>query len=104
MMNRWFTRYLLGVENGVEDDPGRGSCARATRWTTRRRIPTNPHPDAEEVALHPSVPGNAVGALSPHAAESAAVETFVDDYSLPGTDLAALGHFGAPAALRDAPS
>ena len=22
LMNRWFTRYLLGVENGVEDDPG----------------------------------------------------------------------------------
>ncbi|MDZ7635124.1 MAG: hypothetical protein U5L72_12160 [Bacteroidales bacterium] len=21
MMNRWFTRYLLGVENGVENDP-----------------------------------------------------------------------------------
>ncbi len=90
MMNRWFTRYLLGVENGVEDDPRAWIVRAGDEVDDPTPYPDYPHPDAEEVALHPSVPGNAVGALSLHPAESAAVETFVDDYSLPGADLAAL--------------
>ena len=90
MMNRWFTRYLLGVENGVEDDPRAWIVRAGDEMDDPTAYPDYPHPDAEEVALHPSAPGNAVGALSLHAAESAAVETFVDDYSLPGADLAAI--------------
>ena len=90
MMNRWFTRYLLGVENGVEDDPGAWIVRAGDEMDDPTPYPDYPHPDAEEIVLHPSVPGNAVGALSLHAAESAAVETFVDDHSLPGADLAAL--------------
>ena len=90
MMNRWFTRYLLGVENGVEDDPRAWIVRAGDERDDPTPYPDYPHPDAEEVVLHPSVPGNSVGTLSLHAAESAAVETLVDDHSLPGADLAAL--------------
>ncbi|MCY3808720.1 MAG: Xaa-Pro dipeptidyl-peptidase [Gemmatimonadetes bacterium] len=90
MMNRWFTRYLLGVENGVEDDPRAWIVRAGDERDDPTPYPDYPHPDAEEIVLHPSAPGNAVGALSLHAAESAVVETLVDDHSLPGADLAAL--------------
>ena len=90
MMNRWFTRYLLGVENGVEDDPGAWIVRAGDERDDPTPYPDYPHPDAEEIVLHPSAPGNAVGVLSPHAAELAAVESFVDDHSLSGDDLAAL--------------
>ena len=37
MLNRWFTRYLWNVENGVETRRRRGSCARRTRARRARR-------------------------------------------------------------------
>jgi X-Pro dipeptidyl-peptidase len=60
-MNRWFTRYLYGVENGVEKDP---RVDRA-RGRARRRGPTPypdyPNPTRKPVVLFPHAGGNAVG-------------------------------------------
>ena len=50
LMNRWFTRYLHGVENGVEKIAGPGSCVRKTsvknqlRTTTTRTPSRDPSP------------------------------------------------------------
>ena len=58
MMNRWFSRYLFGIENGVENDP--------QSWIVRendsQQNPTPyrayPNPDASLVTLylHPGAP------------------------------------------------
>jgi len=62
LMNRWFTRYLWEVENGVENDPG----AWIVREDSPRDEPTPyadyPNPDATRVQLFPQA-GGISGAL-----------------------------------------
>ncbi|MCE2454225.1 MAG: Xaa-Pro dipeptidyl-peptidase [Gemmatimonadetes bacterium] len=88
LMNRWFTRYLHDVENGVENDPG----AWITREGDDRLSPTPyedyPHPESEGVALHPVGPGNGVGSLALAPAPDREPESLIDDVSLSGADLA----------------
>ncbi|MDT0557451.1 Xaa-Pro dipeptidyl-peptidase [Ichthyenterobacterium sp. W332] len=86
MMNRWFTRYLHGVENGVEQD--------ARAWIVREfddmAKPTAykdyPNPDAKDVTLQLGAGGNTKGTLS--SKKTNGKETLVDDYSFSGKDLA----------------
>ena len=98
MMNRWFTRYLLGVENGVEDDP-RAWIVREQRPTRGRApgpatmpeptpYPDYPHPDAEGVTLRPSGDGNWTGVLG-MAAGGDGTGTVVDNFGFEGGHLAA---------------
>ena len=89
LMNRWFTRYVVGVENGVEDDP--------EAWIVRegddRQEPTPyasyPHPEAEGVALHPGGDGSWTGTLSLNAADAGGTGGIVDNFSFEGGHLAA---------------
>lgn len=89
MMNRWFTRYLHGVENGVEDD--------APVWIVRendsRDEPTAyqayPNPDAKPLALHLTSGGRTAGGLQTEPADANAQETLVDDVAISGSKLAA---------------
>ncbi len=62
LMNKWFTRFLYGVENGVE----KGSKAYIVREGARTptEYPDYPHPDADMVTLHPGAGGNGVGSLA----------------------------------------
>jgi X-Pro dipeptidyl-peptidase len=64
MMNRWFTRYLHGVENGVENDPR----AWIVRERDDRQQPTPyvdyPNPDAAPVELYLRAGAPEQGALS----------------------------------------
>lgn len=88
MMNRWFTRYLHGVENGVEED--------ARAWIVReddeRTNPTPykdyPNPDAEPVTLHLKAGAPERGSLVTEAAEEQGTETLVDNFSFSGSALA----------------
>jgi len=94
MMNRWFTRYLLDVENNVEEDP--------RAWIVRegddRLEPTPyedyPHPDAAPVSLFPGGNGEGMGSLGlsvARAGEGVAprIQTIQDDVrSGTGSDLA----------------
>ncbi|MEZ5977702.1 MAG: Xaa-Pro dipeptidyl-peptidase [Planctomycetota bacterium] len=88
MVNRWFTHYLYGVDNGVEAD--------ARAWVVReggRRTPPTPYdaypnPGAAPVVVHPTKGGNAVGGLSVRAEPTQGTETLADDVSRTGADLA----------------
>ncbi len=64
LMNRWFTRYVAGVENGVEGDP----AAWIVREGDEREQPTPyasyPHPEADAVTLRPNGDGHWTGSLS----------------------------------------
>lgn len=88
MMNRWFTRYLYGVENGVEDDPR----AWIVRGDDDRLDPTPyadyPNPEAEPVSMYPEAGGIGVGALSMTGTSSHGTETLVDNVSFSGATLA----------------
>jgi X-Pro dipeptidyl-peptidase len=105
MQNRWFSHYLYGVENGVENDPpvwvisstamdSVRDLARTLSADERRRLqppPARPQaslpaPAAELVTLHPAGGGNAVGRLSTSAARG--TEAFADDPSETGGALA----------------
>ena len=88
MMNRWFTRYLHGVENGVEKEPR----AWIVREDAERDKPTAyddyPNPAASLVSLHLIAGSPERGRLSTAPAPKQGTETVVDNFSFSGAALA----------------
>jgi X-Pro dipeptidyl-peptidase len=88
MMNRWFTRFLHGVENGVEDEPK----AWIVREQDERSKPTAyadyPNPEAKNVSLYLNPGAPAAGSLSTEKENFGIKETLVDNYSFSGSALA----------------
>lgn len=100
LMNRWFTRYLHGVENDVEKDPR----AWIVREHAKRSEPTSyadyPHPDAQLVTFGLRAGGRQRGGLvanlnghmsrrtNPNEPASPSLETLVDNFSFSGSTLA----------------
>ena len=88
MMNRWFTRYLHGIENGVEND--------AKAWIVRendsKQYPTAytdyPNPEATPVVLYINAGTSSYGRLSLENSSSKGQETFSDNASFSATSLA----------------
>ena len=88
IMNRWFTRYLHGIENGVEND--------AKAWIVRendsRQYPTAytdyPNPEATPVVLYINAGTSSYGRLSLENSSSKGQETFSDNASFSATSLA----------------
>ncbi|WP_299765583.1 Xaa-Pro dipeptidyl-peptidase [uncultured Dokdonia sp.] len=86
MRNRWFTRYLHGIENGVEKD--------ARSWIVReddkRDNPTSyedyPNPAASHVTLFPSKDDSRKGLLSTSQNANEVPASFKDDYTIKGAD------------------
>jgi X-Pro dipeptidyl-peptidase len=86
MMNRWFTKFLHGVDNGVEDDP--------KAWIVREDAEGNeptpyadfPNPAAEDVNLYLTKDEGAGGGLKPISKSEQGVATFSDDYRIKGAD------------------
>lgn len=95
MMNKWFTRYLYDVQNGVEKDPkawivrenaappagGRGTGA-PTPYADY------PNPGAKPVTLYPMSGGLTAGALAPAKKSGQGREILLDDVAQSGADLA----------------
>jgi len=88
LMNRWFTRWLYGLESGIEDGP--------RVWIVPeggdREHPT-PHPDypaagAVDITLHPTAGGIQMGGLTLEAKAGQGRETLVDNFSFAGAALA----------------
>jgi X-Pro dipeptidyl-peptidase len=88
MMNRWFTRYLHGIENNVEKDPK----AWIVRENDSRREPTPykeyPNPEAKPVTFYLQGDAPRVGSLSTNNSTSKGTETLVDNYAFSGETLA----------------
>ena len=87
-MNRWFTRYLHGVENGVEDDPKSWVVREGKPQDQPTSYPEYPHPDASPVRLFTQAGSPASGQLSLAAVEGQEIETVIDNYSFSGDMLA----------------
>jgi X-Pro dipeptidyl-peptidase len=101
MMNRWFTRFLYDVENGVEDDPRCWVVREGARRGDPTPYPDYPNPEAKFVTLRVGpggarsgelglAPAAAADAASPGrpAKVSAGIEALVDDASVSGESLA----------------
>jgi X-Pro dipeptidyl-peptidase len=88
MMNKWFTRYLFGVQNGVENDPK----AWIVRENDDRSKPTPykdyPNPDASPVEFFLTKGAPTSGSLVMAKVPSQGKETLVDNYSFSGAVLA----------------
>jgi X-Pro dipeptidyl-peptidase len=88
LMNKWFTRYLFGIENGVEDLP--------RSWIVRERDerdePTPyddfPHPAASDVTFYLSPGAPERGELTLNRPAEQGTETLADNFSFTGSSLA----------------
>jgi len=87
MMNRWFTHYLFGVENGVEKD----TPVQIVR--ERETIPTGypmyPDENTQNVDLYLNSGENNTGVLGLSHSTNSASGTFTDDYHYSGAELTA---------------
>ena len=88
MMNRWFARYLYGIENGVEN----GSRSWIVRENAEQSKPTPyedyPHPDAAPVVFHLVAGAPEQGQLVTTEPVGQGSETLVDNVSFSGAALA----------------
>jgi X-Pro dipeptidyl-peptidase len=87
MMNRWFTRYLYGVENGVENEPRAYIVREGQKASEPTPYEDYPHPDARAVRLHPSADGRNLGRLGSAIVPGQGTSTLVDDVALSPQDL-----------------
>jgi X-Pro dipeptidyl-peptidase len=88
MMNQWFTKYLHGVENGVEEGPK----AYIVRERDEQSNPTPyadfPNPKASDVNFYLKAGAPAAGSMSLEKTITDKQETLVDNYSFTGSSLA----------------
>lgn len=88
MMNRWFTHYLHGVDNGIDDE----TSAWIVRENDDNSKPTYyaefPNPEAKAVTFYPTNGAPEVGGLSSSKPNNQKQETLVDNFSFDGTSLA----------------
>jgi len=88
MMNKWFTRYLFGAGNNVENDPK----AWIVREKDDRLKPTPyadyPNPDASPVKFFLSPGAPKAGSLVTEKPKGNSYETLVDNFSFSGSALA----------------
>jgi len=88
-MNRWFTRYLYGIENGVEEEPKAWVVREGARMSQPTAYPDYPNPEARAVALFPTKGGATRGGLEATPQKGQGQETLVDDVAFSGAKLAA---------------
>jgi X-Pro dipeptidyl-peptidase len=89
LMNRWFTRYLHGVENGVEQDPKAWIVREGDDRLEPTPYPSYPHPEAAGVELYPGGDGGWTGTLSLTRETDPGLGTVTDNFSFDGGALAA---------------
>ena len=88
LMNKWFTRFLFGVENGVENIPN----AWIVREDAERTKPTSykdyPHPESQPVTFNLTAGAPGRGGLTTTKGAKQGTETLVDNVSFGGDALA----------------
>ncbi len=88
LMNRWFTRYLFGVENDVENDPKSWIVREQDKASDPTAYANYPHPEAELVSLNLMGGAPGYGELILGSSPKKEKETIVDNYSFSGGALA----------------
>ncbi|MEM1257101.1 MAG: Xaa-Pro dipeptidyl-peptidase [Bacteroidota bacterium] len=88
LMNRWFTRYLHGIANGVENDPKAWIVREGAKPANPTPYKDYPNPDASLVPLFPNKGGNKKGVLTSKKTTKQDKEVLVDDVTKSGSNLA----------------
>ena len=88
MMNRWFTRYLHGVENGVENDPKSWIVREDDKRSEPTAYKNYPNPAAKPITFYLEGGSPGVGSLVVNKSASKGTETLVDNYSFSSEVLA----------------
>lgn len=89
LMNKWFSHYLYGVDNGVDELPRAWIVREGARHTDATAYADYPNPEAQSVSLYLRKGGNGRGEMTASAlAESQGVEKLVDDAEVSGTESA----------------
>ncbi|WP_439152353.1 Xaa-Pro dipeptidyl-peptidase [Winogradskyella sp.] len=84
MMNKWFTKYLHGVDNGIDKEENKAYIVR--EYDDRQQpiaYKDYPNPDASEVTLNLTSGGMSKGGLTLEQGTEG-IETFSDDASISG--------------------
>ena len=88
LMNRWFTKYLHGVDNQVEKDPKSWIVREGAKRSEPSSYADYPHPEAKPVTLHLGTGGLKKGDLLTKAEVVDVRETLVDDVAFSASKLA----------------
>lgn len=88
MMNKWFTRYLHGVENGVEKDARAWIVRENDKMTEPTPYEDYPNPAASPVQLYLTAGAPQRGELGLDPVPKQGTETLVDNFSFSGAALA----------------
>jgi X-Pro dipeptidyl-peptidase len=84
--NRWFSHYLWGVDNGVENDPKAWVVREGQSSQTPTPYPEWPDPDAERVTLSFNGNGHEIGELTLREGRKAS-QTIVDNATINAASL-----------------
>jgi len=87
-MNRWFTRFLHGIENGVEKDPKSWVVREGQPQDRPTSYPEYPHPEAKMVDLFTASGSPELGELVFEPMGGQDSEIVIDNYSFSGDFLA----------------
>lgn len=88
LMNRWFTRFLHGIDNGVEHGPKAWIVREGKPNDQPEPYPDYPNPDAKPVTLYLTAAAPEAGELTLTRPGAQPQETLVDNFSFKGSALA----------------
>lgn len=88
MMNQWFTKYLHGVDNGVEEGPKAYIVRERDEQSNPTAYADFPNPEASDVNFYLKAGAPAAGTMGLEKMNSSRQETLVDNYSFTGSALA----------------
>tara|TARA_R110000823_G_scaffold159218_5_gene290387 strand:+ start:34865 stop:36685 length:1821 start_codon:yes stop_codon:yes gene_type:complete len=88
MMNKWFTKYLFGIENDIEKGPKAWIVRENDKSDNPTPYPNYPNPDAEKVTLHFKATSKNEGILTLEKSKKQGKQTLIDNYNFSGEELA----------------
>lgn len=89
MLNKWFSQFLYGQDNGIENETDKA-------WIVREHVAKNeptayadyPNPEAKMVTLYPTKGGNKAGGLTTTKKKKQKKESLTDDATIKASELA----------------
>ncbi len=88
MMNKWFTKYLFGIENDIEKGPKAWIVRENDKSDNPTPYPNYPNPNAEKVTFHLNATSKNEGILTLEKSKKQGTQTLIDNYNFSGEELA----------------
>lgn len=88
MMNKWFTKYLFGIENDIEKGPKAWIVRENDKSDNPTPYPNYPNPNAEKVTFHLNATSKNEGILTLEKNKKQGTQALIDNYNFSGEELA----------------